>query len=98
MDGGPAKKVGKQRDWNDIKILIKGNRASAAIKATAVLNWRDREHKRLEESPIRFTFAFQHGAAADSLKEAFAGDFPQGSQSSHGVVSAALARSRTARE
>ncbi len=26
VDGGPAKAVGKQHDWNDIEILAQGNR------------------------------------------------------------------------
>src|SRR4029079_10091969 len=30
VDGGPAKKVGKQHDWNDIEVLAQGNRVRVA--------------------------------------------------------------------
>jgi hypothetical protein len=31
VDGGPAKKVGKQHDWNDLEILAQGNRVRVAV-------------------------------------------------------------------
>ena len=52
VDGGPAKKVGKQHDWNDIEILAQGNRVRVAINGSAVVDWRDPEPKRIKEGPI----------------------------------------------
>jgi hypothetical protein len=52
VDGGPAKKVGKQHDWNDIEILAQGNRVRVAVNGTAVVDWRDPEPDRIKEGPI----------------------------------------------
>jgi len=52
VDGGPAKKVGKQHDWNDVEILAQGNRVRVAINGTAVVDWRDPEPDRIKEAPI----------------------------------------------
>jgi hypothetical protein len=52
VDGGPARKVGKQHDWNDIEILAQGNRVRVAVNGTAVVDWRDPEPKRIKEGPI----------------------------------------------
>jgi hypothetical protein len=52
VDGAPAKKVGKQHDWNDIEILAQGNRVRVAINGTAVVDWRDPEPDRIKEAPI----------------------------------------------
>ena len=52
VDGGPAKKVGKQHDWNDIEILAQGNRVRVAVNGTAVVDWRDPLPDRIKEAPI----------------------------------------------
>ncbi|MCS6852405.1 MAG: DUF1080 domain-containing protein [Gemmataceae bacterium] len=52
VDGGPAKKVGKQHDWNDIEILAQGNRVRVAVNGVAVVDWRDPEPERIQEGPI----------------------------------------------
>jgi hypothetical protein len=52
VDGGPAKKVGKQHDWNDLEILAQGNRVRVAVNGTQVVDWRDPEPKRIKEGPI----------------------------------------------
>jgi hypothetical protein len=52
VDGGPAKKVGKQHDWNDLEILAQGNRVRVAVNGKLVVDWRDPEPKRLMEGPI----------------------------------------------
>lgn len=52
VNGGPAKKVGKQHDWNDIEILAQGNRVRVAVNGTAVVDWRDPEPERIKEGPI----------------------------------------------
>lgn len=52
VDGRPARKVGKQHDWNDIEILTQGNRVRVAINGAAVVDWRDPEPDRIKEGPI----------------------------------------------
>jgi Domain of Unknown Function (DUF1080) len=52
VDGGPAKKVGKQHDWNDIEILSQGNRVRVAINGAQVVDWRDPEPNRIKVGPI----------------------------------------------
>lgn len=52
VNGGPAKKVGKQHDWNDIEILAQGNRVRVAINGTAVVDWRDPLPEKVKEGPI----------------------------------------------
>jgi hypothetical protein len=52
VDGGPAKKVGKQHDWNDLEILAQGNRVRVAVNGTEVVDWRDPEPNRIKEGPI----------------------------------------------
>jgi hypothetical protein len=52
VDGGPAKKVGKQHDWNDLEILAQGNRVRVAVNGVAVVDWRDPQPDRIKEGPI----------------------------------------------
>ena len=52
VDGTPAKKVGKQHDWNDLEILAQGNRVRVAVNGTQVVDWRDPEPDRIKEGPI----------------------------------------------
>lgn len=52
VDGGPAKKVGKQHDWNDIEILAQGNRVRVAVNGHAVVDWRDPKPEVIKEAPI----------------------------------------------
>jgi hypothetical protein len=52
VSGAPAKKVGKQHDWNDIEILAQGNRVRVAVNGTAVVDWRDPEANRIKAGPI----------------------------------------------
>jgi hypothetical protein len=52
VDGGPAKKVGKDDDWNDIEILAQGNRVRVVANGALVVDWRDPEPNRIKEGPI----------------------------------------------
>jgi hypothetical protein len=52
VSGAPAKKVGKQHDWNDIELLAQGNRVRVAVNGTAVVDWRDPEPDRIKAGPI----------------------------------------------
>jgi 3-keto-disaccharide hydrolase len=52
VDGGPAKKVGKQHDWNDMEILAQGNRIRLVVNGQQVLDWRDPQPDLVNEGPI----------------------------------------------
>jgi hypothetical protein len=52
VDPAPAKKVGKQHDWNDIEILAQGNRVRVAINGAAVVDWRDPKPETIQPGPI----------------------------------------------
>ena len=48
----PAKKVGKQHDWNDLEILAQGNRIQVAVNGVQVIDWVDPEPNRIKTGPI----------------------------------------------
>jgi hypothetical protein len=50
--GEPAKKVGKQNDWNDLWILTKGDRIRVAVNGTLVVDWTDPKPELIEEGVI----------------------------------------------
>lgn len=52
VDGGPAKKVGKQHDWNDIEILAQGNRVRVAVNGKLVVDWYDPKPETIKEAPL----------------------------------------------
>ena len=52
VDGGPAKAVGKQHDWNDMEILAQGNRIRLVVNGKLVADWREPEPDRIKEGPI----------------------------------------------
>jgi hypothetical protein len=52
VDGAPARKAGKQKDWNDLEILAQGNRVRVAVNGQGVVDWRDPEPKLITEGPI----------------------------------------------
>jgi len=48
----PARKVGKQHDWNEIEILAQGNRIRFALNGTLISDWREPMPERIQEAPI----------------------------------------------
>ncbi len=52
VDPAPAKKVGKQHDWNDLEILAQGNRIRVAVNGIQVADWRDPLPDRIKDAPI----------------------------------------------
>lgn len=52
VDGGPARKVGKQHDWNDLEILAQGNRVRVVVNGSLVVDWRDPQPELVGEGPI----------------------------------------------
>ena len=51
-DGEPAKKVGKQHDWNEMELFAQGNRIRLIANGVLVVDWREPEPKRIHEAPI----------------------------------------------
>jgi type 1 glutamine amidotransferase len=52
VDPEPAKKVGKQHDWNELEILAQGNRIRLVVNGELVADWRDPEPDRIQKGPI----------------------------------------------
>jgi hypothetical protein len=52
VDPQPAKKAGKQHDWNDLEILALGNRVQVAVNGAQVIDWRDPEPDRIKAGPL----------------------------------------------
>jgi hypothetical protein len=52
VDAEPAKKAGKQHDWNDLEILAQGNRIRVAVNGAQVMDWRDPEPDSVKVAPI----------------------------------------------
>jgi len=52
VDGGPARKAGKDYDWNDLEILAQGNRIRLVVNGVQAVDWRDPEPDRIKEGPI----------------------------------------------
>jgi hypothetical protein len=52
VDGAPAKKVGKQHDWNQLEILAQGNRIRLVVNGTQVMDWHDPKPDLIKEGPI----------------------------------------------
>ena len=48
----PAKKVGKQHDWNYLEILALGNRVQVAVNGVPVIDWSDPQPNRIKAGPI----------------------------------------------
>jgi hypothetical protein len=77
VDGGPAKKVGKQHDWNDIEILAQGNRVRVAINGAQVVDWRDPEPDRIKEGPIGLQLHSNKEAQEVRFKDVTVTTFPE---------------------
>ena len=52
VDGEPAKKVGKQHDWNKLEILAQGNRIRVAANGSQIVDWADPKQDALYDGPI----------------------------------------------
>ncbi len=52
VDTAPAKKAGKQHDWNDMEILAQGNRIRFVVNGKLVVDWRDPQPELVNEGPI----------------------------------------------
>ena len=52
VDPAPAKKAGRQHDWNELEILAQGNRVRLVVNGRLVADWRDPQPERLLAGPI----------------------------------------------
>src|ERR1700736_3003155 len=77
VDGGPAKKVGKQHDWNDLEILAQGNRVRVAVNGLQVVDWRDPEPDRIKEAPIGLQLHSNNEAQEVHFKDLKLTTFPE---------------------
>ena len=77
VDGAPAKKVGKQHDWNDLEILAQGNRVRVAVNGTPVVDWYDPEPKRIKQGPIGLQLHSNTEAQEVHFKDLVLTTFPE---------------------
>jgi hypothetical protein len=75
--GEPAKKVGKQHDWNQLEILAQGNRVRLAVNGTQVLDWRDLEPDRIKEGPIGLQLHSNNESQEVQFKDLVLTTFPE---------------------
>jgi hypothetical protein len=52
VSGEPAKKVGKQHDWNELEILARGNRLRVAANGVEIMDWTDPQRTESKAGPI----------------------------------------------
>jgi Domain of Unknown Function (DUF1080) len=52
VDGGPAKAVGKQHDWNELEILAQGNRVRLVVNGKQVVDYREPDLAYVRSGPI----------------------------------------------
>ncbi|MFL5241838.1 MAG: DUF1080 domain-containing protein [Gemmataceae bacterium] len=77
VDGEPAKKVGKQHDWNDLEILAQGNRVRVGVNGHLVVDWRDPEPDRIKEAPIGLQLHSNNDAQEVHFKDLKLTTFPE---------------------
>jgi hypothetical protein len=77
VDAAPAKKVGKQHDWNDLEILAQGNRVRVAVNGAPVIDWRDPEPDRIKEGPIGLQLHANKEAQEVQFKDLVVETFPK---------------------
>lgn len=76
VDGGPAKKAGKQNDWNDLDILTQGNRVRVAVNGVLVVDWRDPKPELIMEGPIGLQLHSNKNAQEIHFKDLVLTTFP----------------------
>lgn len=77
VDPAPAKRVGRQHDWNDLEILARGNRVRVAVNGHAVVDWRDPEPDRIKEGPIGLQLHSNREAQEVRFKDLVLTTFPE---------------------
>lgn len=77
VDGGPAKKAGKQKDWNEMEILAQGNRVRVAVNGKEVVDWRDPKPDLVQEGPIALQLHSNDAAQEIHFKDLTLETFPK---------------------
>ena len=77
VDGAPAKKVGKQHDWNQLEILAQGNRVRVAVNGVQVVDWRDPVPASIKEGPIGLQLHSNKGPQELQFKDITVTTFPE---------------------
>jgi hypothetical protein len=77
VDAEPAKKVGKQHDWNNLEILAQGNRIRVAVNGKEVIDWRDPEPDRIKEGQIGLQLHSNEEAQEIHFKDLKLTTFPE---------------------
>ncbi len=78
VDGGPARKVGKQHDWNNLEILAQGNRVQVAVNGVKVVDWRDPEPNRIKVGPLGLQLHSNKVPQEVQFKDLILTTFPEG--------------------
>ena len=77
VDPAPAKKVGKQHDWNDLEILAQGNRIRLVVNGTLAADWHDPEPHRIQAGPIGLQLHSNTAAQEIHFKDLVLTTFPE---------------------
>jgi len=77
VDAGPAKKIGKQHDWNDIEILAQGNRVRVGVQGVLVVDWRDPQPESILEGPIGLQLHSNKAPQEVQFKDLILTTFPE---------------------
>ncbi len=77
VDGAPARKVGRQHDWNELEILAQGNRVRLVANGTLVVDWRDPEPQRIQEGPLGLQLHSNMEAQEVQFKDLVLTTFPE---------------------
>ena len=86
VDGGPAKKVGKQHDWNDIEILGAGKPGTGRNQRNGGRGLARSGTGADQRRANRPAVALQHSSAGDSLQGVGIGNVSQGRQAVDGEM------------
>ena len=86
VDGGPAKKVGKQHDWNDLEILAQGNRVRVAVNGDAGRRLARPRARPDQGGADRPAAPLQQGPPGGPVQGPDARDVPEGRPADHGQV------------
>jgi hypothetical protein len=77
VDVEPAKKAGKQHDWNELEILAQGNRIRLVVNGAPVMDWRDPEPTRIKEGPIGLQLHSNNAPQEVQFKDLVLTTFPE---------------------
>lgn len=77
VDPAPAKKAGRQHDWNTLEILAQGDRIRLVVNGTLVADWHDPEPHRIQAGPIGLQLHSNQAAQEIHFKDLVLTTFPE---------------------